>query len=81
MKTLSLTPDVCAAIDACRQAERAYVPGRMSSSVVELPRLALADQILRAVTEQAAYSPLDQLAQLPKARPAAVVPKRRRRSA
>lgn len=52
LKTLTLTPELCAAIYHCRRAEALYVPGQMAASVVELPRLELADVVLASVAEQ-----------------------------
>lgn len=52
MNRLSLTPDLLAAVDAVAAAERVYVPGRDSASVIELPKLALANAVLAALEVQ-----------------------------
>jgi hypothetical protein len=74
-----------AAFEAVRVAQETYCPGGESSSVIELPMLALAAAIQRAWEAQAqrAAARQAQLAAIPKASPAVVVelslrPKRRR---
>lgn len=52
IRTLTITPALQAAIDAVRKAERDYAPGGESSSVVELPKLALATALLDAIQAQ-----------------------------
>jgi hypothetical protein len=52
IKRLDLTPALCAAIEAVRTAEKTYRPGGESASVVELPKLALANAVLDAVQQQ-----------------------------
>lgn len=85
MKTLTITPTMRAALTAVDAAEQGYLPGYDSASVIELPKLALAEAVLDAVKAQAQRSTerAARLSTLPKARPVAVVevtlrPKRRR---
>lgn len=80
MKRLELTQPMRDALEAVARAQRFYVPGRDSASIVELPKLALADAMLAAVRAQT-----DRLAKLPARAVTPVVevsirPKRRRRA-
>lgn len=72
MKTLILTPAILAALEAVRDAEQRYEPGRDSAAVIELPQLDLADAILAAIAAQTAARRA-RLETLPKARPVPVV--------
>jgi hypothetical protein len=72
VKHIDVTPEMEAALDALARALASYVPGRDSASVIELPKLDLADALLRAL----------QLARVPKPTPATVAaPARRSRQA
>lgn len=58
-------PRLCAALATVARAEAGYVPGRMSASVIEIPKLELADALLEARRRaavigalRAAYAPL-----------------------
>jgi hypothetical protein len=73
IKRLTLTPALRAAIDSVHRAEAAYVPGRDSASVVEIPKLGLADELLIALAVQGAEGRWLDLDRLPRAK-AAVVP-------
>lgn len=48
-RTIWLDPPLVEAIAAYRTAEATYVPGRDSASLVELPKLAVADAFLATV--------------------------------
>lgn len=52
MTRIELTQAMQDALAALDQAERVYVPGRDSSAIVELPKLALADAVLAAIQAQ-----------------------------
>ena len=84
IKTLILTADLCAAIDSVRRADAAYVRGRMSASIVEIPMLGLAEAVLQAVDEQSALSRTARLARVSRGKPAQVpvvdIEMRRKRS-
>lgn len=54
---VTLTGGVQAALDALDAAARDYVPGRDPASVIELPKLALADAVLAAIAEARAKLP------------------------
>lgn len=58
MKHLEITPAIRAALAAIADAEQDYVPGRDSSAVIEIPKLALADALLAAVRAQARIAKL-----------------------
>lgn len=49
MKQIPMTDDIRLALDAVARAERVFVPGFDSASVIELPKLALSDAVCRAV--------------------------------
>lgn len=73
IKTLTLTPEILAALADVRRAERVYVPGRDSAAVVEIPKIDLADAVLDAIATQAERTRLQRLQTLPKPRPVPVV--------
>lgn len=73
IKTLTLTPEILAALAAVRRAEQTYVPGVVSAAKIEIPKLDLADALLRALAEQADAARVARLAQLPKAKPVPVI--------
>jgi hypothetical protein len=52
MKRIDITPAMADALATIARVELIYVPGRDSSSVIELPKLALADATLAAVAVQ-----------------------------
>lgn len=55
MAHLEITPAMQAALDAIAQTEATYVPGRESSAVIELPKLALAEATMAAVQAAKAH--------------------------
>lgn len=69
MKRIEITDDMRVALEAVARAERAYLPGFDSSSIVEIPKLALADATLAAIRAQQ----LARIARLPR-RTAALAP-------
>jgi hypothetical protein len=52
VKHIEITPELQQAIDAVDAAEEHYLPGGESASVIELPKLALADAFLAALQAQ-----------------------------
>ena len=79
IKKLDLTPELRAALDSVQKAEAAYAPGRMSASLVEIPKLGLADAVLYEVHVQTEQARLERLQRLPRTRPVAVVDLQSRR--
>lgn len=53
-RAITLTDEILARLADVEHAYENYLPGGESASVVELPKLAFADAVLRAVAEQAA---------------------------
>lgn len=79
MKRLELTQGIRDALDAIAHSERAFIPGVDSYSILELPKLALADAVVKAIAAQKAA----RFARLPKRAVTPVVevtmrPKRKR---
>lgn len=54
MTHIEMTSRIREALAAIATADAEFVPGRDSYSVVELPRLALAEAVLAAIVEQEA---------------------------
>lgn len=81
LQRLEMTAEIRERVAAVERALDIYRPGRESASAVELPKLALADAVMRAIRQQTAAHDT-QLAALPKAAPVTVSlrPKRRRRA-
>jgi len=52
LKRLEVTDAIREALAAIERADAVYVPGRDSASLIELPKLALADVVLAAVAAQ-----------------------------
>lgn len=69
LRSLELTPEITAAIQAVSEAIDVYEAESTSASVVEIPKLDLADRVLQAVRAHSDSGPLEQLAKLPRPKP------------
>lgn len=72
IKTVTLTPDMLAALAAVRAASVGYVPGRDSSGRMDIPKIDLAEALLAAIADQQ-ESRRQRLQAVPKAKPVPVV--------